>query len=54
MNNDWDIQVNVCDILGAEPVHFSWTMDKKHRKPPAERKHQKAPEEPGDMTLQKG
>jgi len=52
MINDWDIQVNVSDILGAEPVHFSWTMEKKHRKPPAERKHQESPEEPDNTTLQ--
>ena len=52
MKNDWDIQVNVCDILGAEPVHFSWTMENKHRKPPAERQHQEAPVEPDDTTLQ--
>ena len=52
MINDWDIQVNVSDILGAEPVHFSWTTEKKHRKPPAERKHQESPEEPDNATLQ--
>lgn len=37
-------------MLGAEPVRFSWTVEKKQRKPPTKRKHQETPEEPDDTT----
>ena len=33
-------------------MHFSWTTEKSHRKPPAERKHEETTQELNDTTLQ--